>query len=182
MIEEIVAVLHEKKVILYPTDTVWGIGGDATDFEVVKKIYTLKRREDHKALIVLVDSKKMLRSHVESIPVQAFDFIDSEHPTTVIYSKGIGFASNLLGYDSSIGIRVTKDPFCQNLISCFGKPIISTSANISGSKIPKSFASIPTKILDGVDYVVPLNKERISSQPSRVIKIDLKGRIQIIRQ
>lgn len=182
MVEETVAALHQKKIILYPTDTVWGIGGDATDFEVVKKIYSLKRREDHKALIVLVNSKKMLESYVESIPEQAFSFLNSERPTTLIYPKGIGFASNLLGPDSSIGIRIPKNQFCQNLIRRFGKPIISTSANISGSQTPQSFASIATEILDGVDYVVPLSKETRFNQPSRIVKIDSKGEIQILRQ
>lgn len=182
MIEETLAALHQKKIILYPTDTVWGIGGDATDFEVVKKIYTLKRREDHKALIVLVDSSKMLQSYVESIPKQAFPFINSELPTTIVFPNGIGFAHNLLGSDSSIGIRVTKNYFCQNLIARFGKPIISTSANISGRKTPQSFNSIATEILNGVDYVVPLSKEINSNQPSKVVKIDSKGKIQILRQ
>ena len=182
MIEETVAVLHQKKIILYPTDTVWGIGGDATDFEVVKKIYTLKRREDHKALIVLVNSKKMLESYVQSIPDQAFSFINSKRPTTFIYPKGIGFATNLLGADSSIGIRIAKNSFCQDLIAGFGKPIVSTSANISGRTTPKSFASIANEILDGVDYIVPLRKEINSEQPSRVVKIDSKGKIQILRE
>jgi len=182
MIEQTVAALRQKKIILYPTDTVWGIGGDATDYEVVKKIYVLKQREDHKALIVLVNSKKMLQSYVESIPQQAFPFINNERPTTFIYPKGIGFATNLFGTDSSIGIRVVKNSFCQNLIASFGKPIISTSANISGRNTPKSFAYIANEILDGVDYVVPLRKNIISEQPSRVVKIDSKGEIQILRE
>ena len=182
MVEETLAALNKKQIILYPTDTVWGIGGDATDFEVVKKIYSLKQREDHKALIVLVDSKKMLQSYVEYVPRQVFQYINTDRPTTFIYPKGIGFASNLLGSDSSIGIRIAKDSFCHNLIRRFGKPIISTSANISGSETPQSFASIATEILDGVDYVVPLKKERIYNQPSRVVNIDSKGKIQILRE
>lgn len=182
MIEETVAALRQKKLILYPTDTVWGIGGDATNAEVVKKIYNLKQREDYKALIVLVDSKKMLESYVESIPDQLLPFINSERPTTIIYPKGIGFAANLLGFDSSIGIRIPKQQFCQNLITLFGKPIISTSANLSGSKTPLSFTSIEDEILDGVDYIVPLKEEMISNHSSRVVKIDSKGEIQILRQ
>ena len=181
MIEETVAALHQNKVILYPTDTVWGIGGDATNAEVVMKIYKLKQREDHKALIVLVDSIEMLKSCVENIPEQALYFMNSEQPTTLIYPKGIGFAPNLLGTDSSIGIRIPNEPFCQKLISRFGKPIISTSANISGSQTPQSFADISSEILAGVDYIVPLQKVTNQSQPSRVIKINVDGTVQILR-
>lgn len=182
VVEETVAALRENKVILYPTDTVWGIGGDATAPDVVKKIYTLKNREDHKALIVLVNSIEMLKSYVGVIPEKAFSYINCESPTTLIYPKGIGFASNLLGPDLSIGIRIPNDPFCKKLIASFGKPLISTSANISGSPTPESFADISTEILDGVDYIVPLRKETNSKKPSRVIKIDSKGEIHILRQ
>ena len=180
MIETSVDALHQKKIILYPTDTVWGIGGDATDFKVVQKVYRLKQREDHKALIVLVASKEMLESYVESIPKQADSFLESDRATTVIYPKGVGLAQNLMGEDSSIGIRIPKHPFCQELIKQFGKPIISTSANVSGKPTPLSFESIDTEILDGVDYIVPL-KEKNSNQPSRVVKIDSKGEIHILR-
>ena len=184
MIEETVAALLEKKLILYQTETVWGIGGDATDPKVVEKIYQLKRRADHKALIVLVNTRAMLLDYVQSIPKEAEDFILSERPTTVIYPKGIGFASNLLGTDSSIGIRITSHPFCKELIDRFGKPIISTSANISGAITPTSFDSIDQQILDGVDYIVPLTKEGAKADviPSRVVKINSEGQIQIIRQ
>ena len=180
MIETAVDALRQKKIILYPTDTVWGIGGDATDSKVVQKVYHLKQREDHKAMIILISSKEMLESYVESIPNQAASFLESDRPTTVIYPKGVGLAHNLLGEDSSIGIRIPKYPFCQELIKQFGKPIISTSANISGKPTPLSFESIDTEILDGVDYIVPL-REKTSNQPSRVVKIDSKGEIHILR-
>ena len=180
MIETTVDALLQKKLILYPTDTVWGIGGDATDSKVVQKVYRLKQREDHKALIVLVASKEMLESYVESIPKQADSFLESDRATTVIYPKGVGLARNLMGEDSSIGIRIPKHPFCQELIKQFGKPIISTSANVSGKPTPLSFESIDTEILDGVDYIVPL-KEKNFNQPSRVVKIDSKGEIHILR-
>ena len=180
MIETTVDALLQKKLILYPTDTVWGIGGDATDSKVVQNVYRLKQREDHKALIVLVASKEMLESYVESIPKQADSFLESDRPTTVIYPKGVGLAHNLMGEDSSIGIRIPKHPFCQELIKQFGKPIISTSANVSGKPTPLSFESIDTEILDGVDYIVPL-KEKNSNKPSRVVKIDSKGEIHILR-
>ena len=139
MIKETVAALQQQKIILYPTDTVWGIGGDATDAAVVKKIYQLKQREDNKALIVLVNSEAMLKSYVESIPEAALSFLNSDRPTTIIYPQGIGFATNLLGEDSSIGIRIPDHSFCLELITQFGKPIISTSANISGNPTPKTF-------------------------------------------
>ena len=159
MIKETVAALQQQKIILYPTDTVWGIGGDATDAAVVKKIYQLKQREDNKALIVLVNSEAMLKSYVESIPEAALSFLNSDRPTTIIYPQGIGFATNLLGEDSSIGIRIPDHSFCLELITQFGKPIISTSANISGNPTPKTFDSIENEILDGVDYVVPLKED-----------------------
>jgi len=180
MIETTVDALRQKKIILYPTDTVWGIGGDATDSKVVQKVYHLKQREDHKAMIILVASKEMLESYVDSIPNQAASFLEGDRPTTVIYPKGVGLAHNLMGEDSSIGIRIPKHHFCQELIKQFGKPIISTSANISGKPTPLSFESINTEILDGVDYIVPL-REKTSTQPSRVVKIDSKGEIHILR-
>jgi len=180
MIETTVDALRQKKIILYPTDTVWGIGGDATDSKVVQKVYHLKQREDHKAMIILVASKEMLESYVDSIPNQAASFLEGDRPTTVIYPKGVGLAHNLMGEDYSIGIRIPKHPFCQELIKQFGKPIISTSANISGKPTPLSFESINTEILDGVDYIVPL-REKTSTQPSRVVKIDSKGEIHILR-
>lgn len=180
MIETTVDALRQKKIILYPTDTVWGIGGDATDSKVVQKVYHLKQREDHKAMIILVASKEMLESYVDSIPNQAASFLEGDRPTTVIYPKGVGLAHNLMGEDSSIGIRIPKHPFCQELIKQFGKPIISTSANISGKPTPLSFESINTEILDGVDYIVPL-RGKTSTQPSRVVKIDSKGEIHILR-
>ena len=180
MIETSLDALRQKKIILYPTDTVWGIGGDATDSKVVQKVYHLKQREDHKAMIILVASKEMLESYVESIPNQAASFLESDRPTTVIYPKGVGLAHNLMGEDSSIGIRIPKHHFCQELIKQFGKPIISTSANISSKPTPLSFENIDTEILDGVDYIVPLRKKS-SNQPSRVVKIDSKGGIHILR-
>lgn len=181
MIKETVAALQQQKIILYPTDTVWGIGGDATDAAVVKKIYQLKQREDHKALIVLVNSETMLKSYVESIPEAALTFLNSDRPTTIIYPQGIGFAANLLGEDSSIGIRIPDHSFCLELITQFGKPIISTSANISGNPTPKTFDSIENEILDGVDYVVPLKEDMRPNSPSRVVKIDSEGTIQLLR-
>lgn len=182
MIPQTLNALNQKKTILYPTDTVWGIGGDATVREVVQKIYTLKEREDHKALIVLVDSKEMLLKYIDEFPDAANTLIESDRPTTVIYPKGIGFAQNLFGTDQSIGIRISKNEFCQKLIKNFGKPIISTSANKSGSPTPKHYKEIEKTILDGVDYIVPLKEENSANNPpSRVIKILPDGELEILR-
>lgn len=181
MIPQTVAALNQKKTILYPTDTVWGIGGDATSREVVQKIYNLKQREDHKALIVLVASRKMLLDYIEALPQAAIALLESKRPTTVIYPKGIGLAPNLLGGDLSIGIRIPKNEFCQKLIESFGKPIVSTSANKSGNPTPQSYQEIESDILDGVDYIVPLKEESSSNRPSRVVKIHTDGELEIIR-
>ena len=181
MIDKVLTALENKQTILYPTDTVWGIGGDATSKQVVEKIYTLKQRADHKALIVLVKDIEMLSKYVQEIPEQAFAFLEEERPTTVVYPKGIQMATNLLGEDGSIGIRIPKHPFCQELLTSFDKPIISTSANVSGNETPKNFDSIDSKILEGVDYIVPLQKITNQSQPSRVIKINVDGTVQILR-
>ena len=181
MIDKVLTALENKQTILYPTDTVWGIGGDATSKQVVEKIYTLKQRADHKALIVLVKDIEMLSKYVQEIPEQAFAFLEEERPTTVVYPKGIQMATNLLGEDGSIGIRIPKHPFCQELLTSFDKPIISTSANVSGNETPKNFDSIDSKILEGVDYIVPLQKVTNQSQPSRVIKINVDGTVQILR-
>ncbi len=181
MFEKAVQFLKNKAIILYPTDTVWGIGGDATDPEVVKKIYTLKKREDHKALIVFVNSLEMLGNYVEAIPKTALKFIEDSQPITIVYSKAKNLAQNLLGADGSIGIRIPKNEFCQNLIENFGKPIISTSANLSNTPTPTHFDSISKEILEGVDYIVPLPQNNATSQPSRVIKIDENGAVTVIR-
>ncbi|MDC1030884.1 L-threonylcarbamoyladenylate synthase [Flavobacteriaceae bacterium] len=181
MIDKVLTALENKQTILYPTDTVWGIGGDATSKQVVEKIYALKQRADHKALIVLVKDIEMLSKYVQEIPEQVFAFLEEERPTTVVYPKGIQMATNLLGEDGSIGIRIPKHPFCQELLSSFDKPIISTSANVSGNETPKNFDSIDSKILEGVDYIVPLQKVTNHSQPSRVIKINVDGTVQILR-
>ena len=181
MIDEVLAALEKKQTILYPTDTVWGIGGDATAPEVVEKIYKIKQRADHKALIVLVKDIEMLKEYVQEIPEVAFSFLEEEHPTTLVYPQGINLADNLLGQDGSVGIRIPKHSFCQQLLTSFGKPIISTSANISGSETPKNFNTIDSKVLEGVDYVVNLQKKNNQNQPSRVLKIKADGTVLILR-
>lgn len=182
MLEESVQVLCDKKLLLYPTDTVWGIGGDATDVDVVKRIYSLKERANNKAMIGLVATIDMLSAYIEDFPNAILPYLEEAQPTTVIYEGAKGFAENLIGTDGSIALRIPKHDFCLQLIQAFGKPIISTSANISGQPTPKDFQSIDRKILEGVDYIVPLDQEKTASKPSRIIKIDRDGAIEIIRE
>ncbi|MDC1216692.1 L-threonylcarbamoyladenylate synthase [Flavobacteriaceae bacterium] len=181
MISKVLVALEKKQTILYPTDTVWGIGGDATSSEVVEKIYKIKERPDHKALIVLIKDIEMLKKYVQEIPEVAYSFLKEDRPTTLVYPQPINLPLNLLGDEGSIGIRIPKHSFCQELLTAFGKPIISTSANISGSETPKNFNSIDSKILEGVDYVVHLQKKNTQNQPSRVLKIKADGTVLILR-
>lgn len=185
MTEEInnsIKVLKEGGLILYPTDTVWGIGCDATDPEAVKKVYALKKREDSKALICLVANQAMLERHVKQVPDVAYDIMDlATKPTTIVFDEPIGVAQNLIAKDNTLAIRVASDKFCQYLINKFGKPIVSTSANISGKPTPKQFKEISSKILEGVDYIVNQNQDKIMEQPSSIIKLDNEGVVKIIR-
>lgn len=173
MIEEVVKALKKLDVILYPTDTVWGIGCDATSEEAVKKVYKLKKREESKSLIILVDSIEMLRKYVDDIPQKAIHILkERENPTTIIYNNPKKLASNTIAKDNTIAIRIVKNEFCQNLIKHFGKPIVSTSANISGEPTPKSFLEISKAILNNVDYVVNLYQNKESIKSSTILKID----------
>ncbi|KJD34658.1 translation factor Sua5 [Tamlana nanhaiensis] len=176
-------VVKEGGIILYPTDTVWGIGCDATNPEAVKKIYGLKQREDSKALICLVADDRMLKNHVSQIPKAAQDIIEvSEKPTTIIYDKAKNLASNLIAEDGSIAIRIPDDDFCYWLTRRLNGALVSTSANISGQPTPKSFKEISPDILNGVDYVVNLHREKICDKPSSIIKISNNGVFKIIRE
>ncbi|MFC4094380.1 L-threonylcarbamoyladenylate synthase [Euzebyella saccharophila] len=182
-INNCVEVLKNGGLILYPTDTVWGIGCDATNKEAVKKVYDLKNREDSKALICLVGNDGMLEKHVENVPDLAYDLIDlSTKPTTIIYDHPKGIAKNLVASDNTLAIRVASDKFCQYLINKFRKPIVSTSANISGQPTPKSFDEISSAILKGVDYVVNLQPEHQNSVPSSIIKLSNDGTVKVIRE
>lgn len=179
------ALFHLKKggLILYPTDTVWGIGCDATNFEAVKKIYKLKQRHDSKAMICLVNSFGMLERHVDNVPNIAYNILElAIKPTTIIYDKPAGVAENLIAQDNTLAIRVTQDEFCQKLIRYFGKPIVSTSANISGKPTTRSYEEIPEEVLKGVDYIVNLHHEKKASNPSAIIKLSNDGKVQIIRE
>ncbi|CAM1348284.1 L-threonylcarbamoyladenylate synthase [Tenacibaculum crassostreae] len=171
--EEILDILKNRNTILYPTDTVWGLGCDATNEEAVKKIYQLKNREESKSLIILVSSIEMLEQYVDYIPKKALEILrESEKPTTIIYNNPKGLAANTVASDNTIAIRIPQDDFCIQLIKEFGKPIVSTSANVSGEPTPKSFSEISEAILKNVDYVVNLQQEKVAEKSSTILKIE----------
>lgn len=186
MNEEINKVLQTLKaggLILYPTDTVWGIGCDANNAEAVSKIYKLKQRIDSKALICLVADDRMLKKYVKKVPEVALNIIDvTDKPTTIIYDEAQNLASNLIAEDGTIGIRIPDDEFCYQISRRFNGAIVSTSANISGQPSPKSFKEIAPAILKGVDYVVNLHREKICAKPSSIIKLSNNGVVKIIRE
>lgn len=175
--------LKKGGIIMYPTDTIWGLGCDATNFEAVTKVYTIKNRIDSKSLLILVNDKEMLKKYVQKIPDIAFQLIDAAtDPLTIIYPKAKNLAKNLGADDGSIGIRIVKDEFCQKLIENFGKPIVSSSANLSNKKSPLGFFDIDDIIKNAVDYIVPLRQEEFSPRKSSdIIKVFSSGQIQIIR-
>ena len=174
--------LKNGEIILYPTDTVWAIGCDATNNEAVKKIDALKKRALNDTLICLVSSQAMLERYVESVPDVAYDIMDlATKPTTIIFDKPKDLAESLVASDNTIAIRVASDKFCQYVINKFAKPIVSTSANVSGFPTPKNFNAISNEILTGVDYVVNLHQEKENSSPSSIIKLSNNGIVKIIR-
>lgn len=176
-------VLKNGGLILYPTDTIWGIGCDATNEQAVQKVYDLKRRADNKAMLVLIDNANKLETYVEDVPAMAWDLIEvADKPLTIIYSQGRNLASNLLGEDGSIGIRVSREEFSQKLCFQFRKPVVSTSANVSGKPSPANFSEISEEIRQGVDYIVKYRQEdRSKAVPSNIIKLGSGGLFQIIR-
>jgi len=181
-IEKCLEVLKGDGLILYPTDTVWGVGCDATNEKAVEKIYKLKRRSDEKAMIVLVADEKDIMQHVAAPDLSLFDYLDkATKPTTVVYEGALGFADNLVAKDGSIAIRISKEEFCRRLIKRFRKPIVSTSANISGMPAPKFFKEISDEIKNGVDHIVRYKQEdETSTQPSSLIKWN-NGNVTILR-
>ena len=170
-------VLKNGGIILYPTDTIWGIGCDATNPNAIAKIYKIKKRTESKALISLVCDKIQLQNITNSIP--AFDI--TTKPATIIYPKITGLSPNLLASNGSAAIRIVKEKFCNKLIQQFGKPIVSTSANISGTDFPKKFSEITDEIKDNVDYVVNLRQDEIMDIPSQIILINKEGSIKKLR-
>ena len=182
-INNVLEVLKNGGIILYPTDTVWGIGCDASNPEAVNKVYKLKQREDSKALICLVADDRMLKKYVKHVPEVAYNILDvTEDPITIIYDGAQNLADNLVAEDNTIAIRIPKDDFCFQLIRRFNGAIVSTSANISGEPTPTSFKEISQEVLKGVDYVVNLHREKICSKPSSIIKLSSNGVVKIIRK
>ena len=181
-IKDALSILKNGGVILYPTDTVWGIGCDATNPEAIERIYQLKQRSETKSLVCLVNDFNMLNQYVESVPEVAYDILKyADTPTTIIYDDPIRVAENIIAKDNSLAIRVVQDDFCKQLIRKFRKPIVSTSANISDQKTPMSFQEISSQILDGVDYIVNLHRTKKMSKPSTIIKLKNDGTVSIIR-
>jgi L-threonylcarbamoyladenylate synthase len=175
--------LKQGGIILYPTDTIWGIGCDATNYNAVQKIYKLKQREESKSMICLVSSIRMLREHIQKVPKVAYDILNyANRPTTIIYDRPMGVAENLIAEDNTLAIRIVKDEFCSSLLYDFKRPIVSTSANISGKSAPTSFEEISDDILKGVDYVVNLHQKKKASKPSTIIKLSVDGQVQVIRE
>jgi len=176
-------VLNTKGTILYPTDTVWGVGCDATSEAAVSKIYKIKKRSQSKSLVILVDSIKMLQEYIEYIPEIVLQILnDASKPTTIIYNNPKGLARKVVAQDNTVAIRIVQDQFCQRLIKKFGKPIVSTSANISERPTPTSFMHIDSTILNAVDYVVNLNQDKMMATPSRILKMLKDGEVEIIRE
>ena len=181
-IKKTIEVLKRGGLILYPTDTVWGIGCDATNTDAVKNIYKIKNRPSEKALICLVEDIKMLKKYISNIPKEINHLINNPTPTTIIYNDPKNIAKNLVGSDNTIAIRIPRHLFSQRLIAEYGKPIVSTSANINKNETPKVFSEISSSILEGVDHVVNLEKEKIGIMPSRIFKIGDNGKILTIRK
>ena len=177
-------VLQKGGVILYPTDTVWGIGCDATNEEAVKRVYEIKRRTDSKAMLVLVDSDVKVDYYVQDVPEVAWDLIQyATKPLTIIYDGARNLAPNLIGEDGSVGIRVTSEEFSKQLCFRFRKAIVSTSANISGQPAPASFGEIQEEIKQAVDYIVGYRQdEPAGAKPSSILKLGKGGLIKVIRE
>jgi len=183
-IRNCIDVLRKGGTILYPTDTIWGIGCDATSSRAVEKIFKIKKRMESKRLIVLLDRKEMLHQYIESIPNIALDLMDSvKTPLTIIYPNAKNLAKNIIASDGTIAIRLVHFEFCYKLIRMFGKPIVSTSANISGQAAPLIYKNIPEEIINQVDYTVNLAREEIrETKPSTIIKLEINGDFEIIRK
>lgn len=182
-IKKTIAILKKGGTILYPTDTVWGIGCDATNSKAVSKIFSIKSRSENKSLIILLDSIDKIKDYVENYPIQITDLIINYHkPLTIVFPGAKKLAKNMIAEDGSIAIRIVRHEFCRNLIKEFGKPLVSTSANISGTKTPTLFRDIPEYIKTKVNYVVDFEQGNlVPSMPSTVIKIDQIGNYEVLR-
>lgn len=182
--QKCITVLRSGGTILYPTDTVWGIGCDATNQQAVEKVFALKGRPDSKSLIVLMRDHAQLNKHVREVPAVAWDLLEfSDKPMTIIFDQVGGMAPGVIASDGSCGIRISKDEFCNRLLHKFGRPLVSTSANKSGAGTPLNFRQISQEIIKGVDYVVDWRQnETIESQPSAIMRIRNNGEFTLIRK
>ncbi|ANE53080.1 L-threonylcarbamoyladenylate synthase [Flavisolibacter tropicus] len=182
-IKRAIDVMQRGGVILYPTDTIWGLGCDATNEQAIKRIYEIKQRDDSKSLIVLMAEEKDVLQYVAAPDLAVFDFLEEqERPTTIVYEHAVGLPHNLVATDGSIGIRLTQDLFCRHLIKRFKKPIVSTSANISGEPSPQTFGDISPAIKEQVDYIVSWRQDDVApALPSQIIKWNNDGTRIVIR-
>lgn len=178
------SVLRSGGVILYPTDTIWGIGCDATDDQAVEKIFRIKNRPEKKSMIVLIASSRDILKYVAAPPPEIWDLIENTStPLTIIFPGGIGLAPRLIDEEGNVAIRVVQDEFCRHLIKRLRKPLVSTSANISGKPFPESFAQIDREIIDNVDYAVNFRREDTEKKkPSKIIRLEKSGKITVIRE
>ncbi len=182
-IQKTLEVLKNSGVMLYPTDTVWGIGCDATFEEAVAKVFTIKKRSESKSLVILVDDFDMLKKYIPKVPKAVIELLSkTTNPTTIIYDNPAGLAKNVVAEDNTVAIRIVQNEFCRELIRLFGKPIVSTSANISGNPTPKSFNEIEMSILDSVDYVVNLHRDEVNEKSSTILRVNDKGEITVLRK
>ena len=181
--EQIIQTLKSGGTILYPTDTIWGIGCDATNIDAIEKIFEIKKREKTKSMIILVETEKRLQDLVD-VPEMAWEIMDlSEKPVTIIYDHPRNLPKELLAEDGSVGIRLVKNDFLKKLISKLNKPLVSTSANFSGEKSPMKFSDISHEIVDSVDFVVEENQDKVSEYSgSSIIRVWSDGRVKVIRE
>jgi L-threonylcarbamoyladenylate synthase len=183
-IENSVRMLNEGKVLLYPTDTIWGLGCDATNSKAVDKIFKIKKRKKSKSMIILLDSLEKVKNYADEVPPFVYDLVEQINtPLTIIYQNAKNLAKNLIPSDRTIAIRIVKGEYCSEMIKRFGKPVVSTSANISGVDPPITFDEISPEIIKSVDYAVKIFRDRIKSvKPSTIIKLESDGLFKIIRQ
>ncbi|WKK64930.1 L-threonylcarbamoyladenylate synthase [Lutimonas zeaxanthinifaciens] len=182
-IKNALEILADKGTIIYPTDTIYGLGCDATNAEAVEKIYKIKNRPDSKSLIILVDGMEMLQKYIATIPERIEKFLETAtKPTTVIYKDPVGLASNVVASDNTVAIRIVQNEFCRALIREFGKPIVSTSANFSGSPSPATFDEIDTLLLKKADYIVNLPATETRKTASQIIRLNNLGEIEFLRK
>lgn len=183
LVHQAFQVIQQGGIILYPTDTVWGIGCDATNEAAVQRIYDLKKRTESKSMIVLVNGDRLMHQMFAEIPETAWQIWDfANKPTTLVLEKPRNVAPNLIAEDNSLGVRIVKEPFCYKLIERMKKPLVSTSANISGQPTPSCFRDIAPEIVQGVDYVVPLHLDKKNQQASSIIKLGLDMQVKVIRK